>query len=105
MSNKALERALDAGLKRYPERITGHTKSLLSPSELVDANIGKRIVFMEGYKQGEKDTIERAIEWLKVHAKDYIVNMTGSYPDAPFYAIIGGECWDELKKVMEEDNG
>lgn len=56
-----------------------------------------------GYEQAEKDTIERAVEWLKVHAKDYIVNMTGSYPDAPFDAIIGGKCWDELKKAMEEE--
>ena len=54
------------------------------------------------YEQAEKDTIERTVEWLKVHAKDYIVNMTGSYPDAPFDAIIGGECWDELKKAMEK---
>ena len=55
------------------------------------------------YEQAEKDTIERAVEWLKVHAEDYIVNMTGSYPDAPFNAIIGGKCWDELKKAMEEE--
>lgn len=53
------------------------------------------------YEKAEKDTIERAVEWLKVHAEDYIVNMTGSYPDAPFNAIIGGKCWDELKKAME----
>ena len=72
MSKKALERALDAGLKRYPERIIGHTKSLLSPSELVDANIGKRIVFMDGYKQAEKDTIERACQLLY----DYNKQMT-----------------------------
>lgn len=51
------KRALEAGLKRYPERIIGHTKSLLCPSELVDANVGKRIVFMEGYMQAEKDLI------------------------------------------------
>ena len=55
------------------------------------------------YEQAEKDTIERAVEWLKVHAEDYIVNMTGSYPDAPFNAIIGGKCWDELKKAMKEE--
>ena len=61
----------------------------------------KRVVFQQGYEQAEKDTIERVVEWLKVHAEDYIVNMTGSYPDAPFNAIIGGKCWDELKKTME----
>ena len=61
--------------------------------------------FIDGYRKAEEDTIERMVEWLKVHAKNYIVNMTDSYPDAPFDAIIGGECWDELKKVMDEDNG
>ena len=55
------------------------------------------------YEQAEKDTIERVVEWLKVHAEDYIVNMTGSYPDAPFNAIIGGKCWDELKKAMKKE--
>lgn len=101
MSKKALERALDAGLKRYPERIIGHTKSLLCPSELVDANIGKRIVFMEGYKQGEKDTIERMVEWLKENADKYIVDCTETYPDAPFKAVVGGMCWEDMKKALE----
>ena len=57
------------------------------------------------YEQAKKETIERVVEWLKVHAEDYIVNMTGSYPNAPFNAIIGGKCWDELKKAMEKNNG
>ena len=59
--------------------------------------------YVAGYKEAEKDTIERMVEWLKVHAKDYIVNMTGSYPDAPFDAIIGEECWDELIKQLKEE--
>ena len=88
MSKKALERALDAGLKRYPERIIGHTKSLLSPSELVDANIGKRIVFMDGYKQGEKDTIERALDWLKYSQEN---KMSFDAAIDYFKAIMEGE--------------
>lgn len=59
--------------------------------------------FLNGYEQAEKDTIERAVAWLKEHAEDYIVNMTASYPDAPFDAIVGGKCWDDLKKAMEEE--
>lgn len=63
----------------------------------------ERRIFKEGYECAEKDTIERAVKWLKEHAEDYIVNMTGSYPDAPFDAIIGGNCWEDLKKAMEEE--
>lgn len=95
MSKKAEEAAITA----YPEKdalnkkATGH----------YDPNYPRRKAYQQGYEQAEKDTIERAVEWLKVHAEDYIVNMTGSYPDAPFNAIIGGKCWDELKKAMEQE--
>lgn len=93
------KRAEAAAMKAYPQKdalnkkATGH----------YDANYPRRKAYQQGYEQAEKDTIERAVEWLKVHAEDYIVNMTGSYPDAPFNAIIGGKCWDELKKAMEEE--
>ena len=75
------------------------------PHGTFDGEIGDslRAACAVGYMQAQKDTIERMVEWLKVHAKDYIVNMTGSYPDAPFDAIIGEECWDELKKEMENN--
>lgn len=59
--------------------------------------------FLDGYEQAEKETLERAICWLKVHARDYIINLTESYPDAPFEANIGGKCWEDLKKAMEEE--
>ena len=59
--------------------------------------------YQQGYEQAEKDTIERAIAWLKEHANNYIVNITESYPDAPFQAKIGGKCWEDLIKAMEEE--
>ena len=91
-----MKRSEQAALKAYPEE----TRFSRDYDQLA-----KRQIYQEGYEQAEKDTIERAVKWLKVHAEDYVVNLTGSYPDAPFDAIIGGECWDELKKVMDEDNG
>lgn len=57
----------------------------------------------KGYEQAEKDTIERAVAWLKDNAEKYIVQTTESYPDAPFKAIIGGKCWEDLKKAMEDE--
>ena len=62
-----------------------------------------RFACAKGYEQAEKETLERAICWLKVHARDYIINLTESYPDAPFEANIGGKCWEDLKKAMEEE--
>lgn len=89
------KRATDAAWQLYPDypSMDGGYVTQREQRELV----------MEGYEQAEKDTIERAIAWLKAHAEDYIVNMTGSYPDAPFDATIGGKCWDDLKAAMEEE--
>lgn len=53
MSNRALE----AGLKRYPENIVGTTKRLLEVNTPVDINLQKRIIFIEGYKQAKEDII------------------------------------------------
>lgn len=62
-----------------------------------------RKVFSQGYEQAEKETTERAISWLKEHANDYIVDLTPTYPDAPVNIIVGGMCWEHLRKAMEED--
>ena len=59
--------------------------------------------FLKGYEQAEKDTIERAVAWLKEHADRYIVDLTPTYPDAPVNFIIGGMCWEDLKAHLEED--
>ena len=95
--DKASIIAIEEVCKRCP-LYTEHCGMSEYPSQC--ANAGH---FIDGYRNAEKDTIERMVEWLKVHAEDYIVNMTGSYPDAPFDAIIGEECWDELKKEMENN--
>jgi hypothetical protein len=88
MSNIAIEKSFDA----YP---------LL---ELENIERGaQRAGYRVGYEQAEKDTIERAVAWLKEHANDYIVDLTPTYPDAPSDIIIGGKCWDDLKEYMENE--
>lgn len=62
-----------------------------------------RRAYKEGYEQAEKDTIERAIAWLEENANEYIVDLTPTYPDAPPQFIIGGMCWENLKKAMDDE--
>lgn len=58
--------------------------------------------YENGYEQAEKDTIERAIQWLITHADDYIVDMEVSrYKPSKLH--IGGMCWEHLKQAMEEE--
>lgn len=68
-----------------------------------DRNAPERKAYQEGYEQAEKDTLERAVAWLKEHADRYIVDLTPTYPDAPVNIIIGGMCWEDLKAHLEED--
>ncbi len=64
--------------------------------------VARRMGFYDGYRQAEKETIEKAVAWLKKNVNNYIANCTESYPDAPFKATVGGTCWEHLKKAMEE---
>lgn len=68
----------------------------------IDVNTYPRCLFQEGYEQAEKDTIERAIAWLKDNANKYIVDLTETYPDAPVNIIVGGMCWEDLTKYLKE---
>lgn len=89
MSKKAEERALEA----YPN------ESFVS-EEYADMC---RSFFIEGYEQAEKDTIERAVTWLKDNANKYIVDLTETYPEAPVNIIVGGKCWEDLKEYIEKE--
>ena len=66
-------------------------------------NMWPEDAYKMGYELAEKETIERVVAWLKENAQRYVVNQTESYPDAPFRVAIGGKCWDDLKKAMEEE--
>lgn len=59
--------------------------------------------FIAGAKQAEKDTIERAIAWLKEHANEYIVDLTPTYPNAPVNIIVGGMCYEHLKNYLQNE--
>lgn len=92
MSKRAEEKAMDAwAIYEYREHLQG-----LYYTCFIDG-------FLQGYEDAEKDTIDRAIAWLKEHANDYIVDLTPTYPDAPVNIIVGGMCWEHLKDYLEEE--
>ena len=97
-----MTRAEKAALKAYPKEDGKIWTSAFGTFEF-DKNAPERRAFQEGYEQAEKDTIERAIAWLKTNAVNYIYNFTDSYPDAPFRAAIGGKCWKDLKEYIEKE--
>lgn len=88
------KRAEEAALKAYPP--------IAQPFQTTSSK-DRRDIYIRAYEQAEKDIIERAVAWLKDNAEKYIAQTTESYPDAPFKAIIGGKCWEDLKKAMEEE--
>lgn len=60
-----MTRAEQAALKAYPEDwVAGYFDN---PDEVTDDNEEAREYFQQGYEQAEKETIERACEWLFSH--------------------------------------
>ena len=94
-----MTRAEKRAFEKYPKLYGGSPYGPLP----VELNIKERQLFIEGYEQAEKDTIERAVEWLEANANKYIVDLTPTYPDAPQELVIGGMCWEDLKKAMEKE--
>lgn len=88
-----MTRAEEAALKRFPN----------FSAENMDDVMFARYHFRQGYEQAEKDTIERAVTWLKDNANKYIVDLTETYPDAPVNIIVGGMCWEDLTKYLKDN--
>lgn len=92
-----IKRAEEAALKAYPEKLEWDYRDMD-----YDPNMRSRIIFRQGYEQAEKDTIERAITWLIDHVDDYIGDLEVSRYKPP-KLHVGGACWDDLKRFMEEE--
>lgn len=88
MSKRAKEKA-----KVFQDSLDYHQSMSMWPED----------AYLKGYEQAEKETIERAIAWLKEHANEYIVDLTPTYPDAPVNIIVGGMCWEHLKTFLENE--
>ena len=59
-----MDRAEKAALEAYPVKYDAEMD--------LDILSGPRIVYEKGYRQAEKDTIERAVKWLDDNADEYI---------------------------------
>lgn len=108
-----MTRAEKAALEAYPVEIVGYTVECRVGAfpEPQDWNKGNRECYQQAYEQGQKETIERAVEWLKEHANDYIqidvidlaVDPPPTNPDASIDIFVKSKCWDDLKKALEEE--
>lgn len=87
------KRAEEAALKAYPVEMCP-----LNYQDLIDQFGGKteidvhtypRCLFQEGYEQAEKDTIERAVDWLKDYVK--------------YFEIYDEKGVEEFRKAMEDE--
>lgn len=60
-------------------------------------------LFLEGYAEGYNDTkaemINKACEWLKANAENYIVDIG----TRDVNLVIGDMCWEDFRKAMEEE--
>ena len=99
MSKRAKEAALKA-LPNYPPETYADEDEYI---EVESVRSVQRAFYRKGYEQAEKDTIERAVTWLKDNANKYIVDLTETYPDAPVNIIVGGMCWEDLTKYLKDN--
>lgn len=97
-----ISKAEQKAWERYPNN-AGKYKTEFGTFSFGDTLFEHREGFIVGYEQAAKDTVERAIAWLKEHANEYIVDLTPTYPDAPVKIIVGGMCWEHLKTFLENE--
>ena len=80
------KRAIEAAMKAYPYE--GGTKGLICETS--------RQIYIQGYEQAEKDTIERAIKWLKKNWREYVWTTDNGIPHF-------GHWENDFRKAMEEE--
>lgn len=99
------KRAKDAALKAYPVEMTPlNYQDLIEQfgKTEIDVNTYPRRLFQGGYEQAEKDTIERAISWVRKNA--YIYTDTQNDEEGNLMIAFLEEAFiDDLKKAMEEE--
>lgn len=105
-----MTKAEEAALKAYPKFLEYYPlvpSSTCGPDGFTqtvkDHNAFGRLLFQEGYEAAEKDTIERAIAWLKENANKYIVDIGVGYGEhgRNVELVVGGMCWEHLQQELE----
>lgn len=85
------KRAEKAALEAYP--FIPLPQYDLRDENPTDGNKIHRRIFLEGYEQAEKDTIQKALDWLGAHTKSYAGPI-----EEPFWTMF----IEHFKKAMEE---
>ena len=93
MSKRAEQRGLEALPPRWRKTKDGKGK--------VDSALPVRKFYIRAYEQAEKDTIERAVAWLKENTSKHIMGI-GIGIDEPMDYFIPDFVWEEFRKAMEE---
>ncbi len=88
------KRSKDAAMKACPIDIQA---TLLFGT--YDVNSSDREAFCKGYEQAEKDTIERAVDWLNGRSNDYIFRDVYMGKEE---LKISSQMFDDLRKAMED---
>lgn len=91
--SKAIEKAVEYQIKTYGPNVMGGA-SMLSEEEYMRFNMN--LDFKNGYELAEKDTIERAIKWLKEHWREYVWTTDNNIPHF-------GHWERDFRKAMEEE--
>ena len=90
-----MTKAENAALKQFPipYEISEEDKNSL-------VNTGRRRIYANGYRKAEKDTIERAVEWLEERDLEfyYLHSDSDGYPGIDTDNLIA-----DFKKAMEEE--
>lgn len=84
----------------YPDKIDKELATNLSEVErweFLGEQADRRDGFRLGYKTGEKETIERVIEWLKKNADSFTW-----YNEMEGESGMTDDFYDEIRKAMEE---
>lgn len=97
------KRAEQAALKEYPpsySKVNRNAKRIQSYK--VDTHKPIRQIYIKGYEQAEKDTIERVVSWLIKNVDYYIGSMEFSRC-LPIKYHVSCACWADLKAFIEEE--
>ena len=93
-----MTRAEKAGLEAVPPRLRRSKDGTVK----IDSALPVRKFYIRAYEQAEKDTIERAVAWLKENASKNIMGI-GIGIDEPMDYFVPDYVWEEFRKAMEEE--
>ena len=75
-------------------------REILCASAKYNITVEEEKAFQRGARWADATMIKKACDWLKENAKNYIVNVGVGHFENEF--IVGGKCWTDFRKAMED---